>query len=255
MTRRDKTSHTVETAAAPNLFICPIGQPDGKDTCSPVDLTKLANVSRLVKQIRQAFAGRVAYAGLSLWRGFELTVGETTDGTDLVGYTLPRYWRDAMEVADKLRQSGCDPGVDRSAYDRSAEQIVAQLRTVTLLHQDGFEVRVVIDDEERVFPVVPLVQFSKPEERELSRQINLQVRGIDRDDDRGHAFRLGDGSVTVHLLPLDDPRWAWPQIHDVLDYPTWFVGGVHREAGSSIWIPDADTKLIRQERLFDGGES
>lgn len=92
------------------------------------------------------------------------------------------------------------------------------------------------------------------DEERLQRTDTFPVVGLRRGwRSEPHGLWVGENALPV-TLPANDPRWAWEQIRDVLEQPTFLLGTLVREGRSSPWMPGKQSRLERQGVLSGAGD-
>jgi len=105
------------------------------------------------------------------------------------------------------------------------------------------------DSEFFVPPLAPEHFLQARQADHIHRTGTFQVIGLRRGwRCEPHGLWVGENALPV-ALPANDPRWAWEQIHDVLEQPTFLVGTLVRESRSSPWMLGDPSRLERQPQL------
>ena len=132
--------------------------------------------------------------------------------------------------------------------DAAAAKVLDAVSTAT--RKAGTQLFLRTEDSEFVVPTLAPEHFLEArQDEQVQRTDTFQVVGLRRGwRCEPHGLWVGENALPV-VLPANDPRWAWEQIHDVLEQPTFLVGTLVRESRSSPWMPGEPSRLERQPQL------
>jgi len=100
------------------------------------------------------------------------------------------------------------------------------------------------------FPALDPCVFIKPKNEEKHEQIGtFLVSGIERDHNTGAIFlSVGKSKLRV-ALSQNCPRWAWENVRQFLDGPTFIACTLRRADRNAPWEPAEDAELAIQPRF------
>lgn len=132
--------------------------------------------------------------------------------------------------------------------DAAAAKVLDAVSTAT--RKAGTQLFLRTEDSEFVVPTLAPEHFLEArQDEQVQRTDTFQVVGLRRGwRCEPHGLWVGENALPV-VLPANDPRWSWEQIHDVLEQPTFLVGTLVRESRSSPWMPGEPSRLERQPQL------
>ncbi|MGB3461721.1 MAG: hypothetical protein WBA33_07135 [Rhodanobacter lindaniclasticus] len=210
-------------------------------------LKKFGGVYPLYLSLRQAFGDRLLPAVLD---GGVIRMGVQPSRQNGICYDLDTFMDDMEATTGELRRNAdlAKPLPFAAAVRRPA--LVAILQAVSRIHRcNGLEVTVKGAGEPRSLPVPPPTTFVQVDtDSELRRSGSFPVKGLVRDDQRGHQLLVTNNELRV-LLPVDDKRWAWHAVRHVLDDKALLVGVLIRESRAHPWVVDSSARLQVQPDL------
>lgn len=214
-------------------------------------LKKFCGVHPLYLSLRQAFGDRLLPAVLD---GGVIRMGVKPGRQDGICYDLDTFMDDMDATAGELGRNAdlARPLPFAAAVRRPA--LVAVLQAVSRVHRSyGLEVTAKGAGEPRNLPVPPPTTFVQVDtDSELRRSGSFPVKGLVRDDQRGHQLLVTNNELRV-LLPMDDKRWVWHAIRHVLDDKALLVGVLVRESRAHPWVVDPSARLQVQPDLIGAG--
>lgn len=210
-------------------------------------LKKFGGVHPLYLSLRQAFGDRLLPAILD---GGAIWIGVRPHRKDGISYDVDIFADDMNATADELRRNAdlSRPLPFAAAVRRPP--LVAVLQALSRVHRgSGLEVTVIGAGGPRKLPIPAPTDFVQPDpDSGLRRSGSFPVRGLVRDDQRGHQLLVTNNELRV-LLPMDDKRWAWQAIRHVLDDKAWLAGILVRESRAHPWVVDPTARLQVQPDL------
>jgi len=106
-----------------------------------------------------------------------------------------------------------------------------------------------IDGSNHLLPIPTAADFTEPSPEDLHQKTGeFRIVGLRRDDANGHRLLITRDDLIVHC-PLNDPKWAWASIRDVLNCDAWLRGTIQRPGRGSPWRVCAETAIILQPSL------
>lgn len=210
-------------------------------------LKKFGGVYPLYLSLRQAFGDRLLPAILD---GGVIRMGVLPARQGDICYDLDAFINDLDAAAGELRRNAdlARPLPFAAAVRRPT--LVTVLQTVSRV-QRSFDLEVTATGvgEPRKLPAPPPTDFVQADpDSELRRSGSFSVKGLVRDDRRGHQLLVTNNELRV-LLP-DDKRWAWHVVRHVLDDKALLVGTLTRESRAHPWIVDPSARLQVQPDLM-----
>ena len=226
--------------------------PDGGEgpvVLNPDDLKRFNGADPLYQALRQVFGGRLAQ--ISLKRGV-LHMKVNAEEREGLTYDLQSFMDDVEATAGELRRNASLARPLPFAEAVRRPTLVAILQATSRVHHAfGLDPVSSISDQLREFPVLAPTDFIQPEpNRELRKPGMFLIKGLVRDDRRGHQLLVTDNELHVQL-PIDSPRWTWHAIHHVLDEQTVLEGTLVRESKSCPWTIDDTARLKVQPDLLE----
>ena len=211
------------------------------------DMSGLEGVSPLYRTMRTMFKNKLGNPRL---------VGPEIRMTLLVhegeiSYTAAQVLDDLLLTAAQVQANA------KLEQPLPLSQVVGHLGMCKVLNalsaanrKSGTRLFVRTDGGDTEAPILDPGDFVEPvREDVLSQTGTFRITGLFRDaESRQYGLLLTRSRVLV-LLPLDDPRWSWDRIKDVLDMPSHLVGTIVREGKSSEWMPERDARIEGQREL------
>lgn len=231
------------------LMLADPGDSTGLVVLSEAALKRFSGVYALYQALRQVFGDRLSAAVLD---GAVVRIDVQPDEHDGIRYDLHSFVDDAEATAGDLHRNAnlARPLPFAAAVKRPA--LVGVLQAASRAHHAyGLDVVMTIAGTVRPLPIPPPADFTQPDQdRELRRPGSFVVKGLVRDDRRGHQLLVTDNELRV-LLPIEESRWAWQAIRHILDDQATLVGTLLRESKVHAWTVDAATRLEVQQDMLE----
>lgn len=211
------------------------------------DLQKLQGIYGLYKGLQAVFKDRL---GNPVLAGCEIRIDLKADPS-LAGYTADRFSEQLEVTADQLKKNSARN--EPLPHSKALTHVAAGklLETLSSVHRkSGTSLIVCSGENRREAPVLDPTSFIQPERPDDLRMTGtFEITGVRRCW-KGGSFGLyvGENGLLVEL-PVDDAKWRWEEVSDVLEQPTHLVGTLLRDSKSSPWRPEAGARLERQSVL------
>ncbi|RDI98926.1 hypothetical protein DVT68_10545 [Dyella solisilvae] len=213
----------------------------GRIPLTEVDINKFGGVRPVYRALRKALGARFSALVLD---GAEVRMQVRPNEHDGTPYDLTTFAVDTEATAIEVQANG------DLARPLPIAQVVKRLDLVAVIqavsrarHVFGLDVFAVCAGEARKLPVLPPAAFTQPDpDSELRKEGSFAIKGLVRDDQRGHQLLVTDGEHRVQL-PRDDPRWTWAEIGHILDRQAMLVGALVRGSKAQLWTVDDATRL------------
>jgi hypothetical protein len=230
------------------LTLADVENHKGPISLSEDSLKKFCGVHPLYLSLRQAFGDRLSPAILD---GGVIRIGIQPQQKDGISYDVDIFADDMHATAGELRRNAdlARPLPFAAAVRRPP--LVPFLQALSRVHRSsGLEATAIGAGEPRKLPIPAPTDFVQPDpDSELRRSGSFPVKGLVRDDQRGHQLLVTNNELRV-LLPMDDRRWEWQAVRHVLDDKALLVGILVRESRAHPWVVDPTARLQVQPDLL-----
>ena len=211
---------------------------------SDSDMQKFQGVYGLYKALQGVFKDRL---GNPLLAGSEIRMELKADPS-LADYTADRFSEQLEVTADQLKKNSARQ--DPLPHSKALSHVAAGklLETVSSVHRkSGTSLVVCSGENRREAPVLDPTAFVQPERPDDLRMTGtFEISGVRRCWKGGSlGLYVSENGLLVEL-PVDDAKWRWEEVNDVLEQPTYLVGTLLRDSKSSPWRPEAGARLERQ---------
>ena len=115
------------------------------------------------------------------------------------------------------------------------------------------EVRFMSSGAPQILPILDIFDFYEPgKTRTIQKSGPFKILGLIRSETYkiGHVLIITNEEIPVQL-PADDPKWAWENIHNVLETENWLEGGIERDNCDVQWRPANNTRIKKIQGDLD----
>ncbi len=211
------------------------------------DMSGLEGVSPLYRAMRTTFKNKLGNPHLV---GPEIRMALLANEGE-IAYTAAQVLDDLLLTAAQVQANA------KLEQPLPLSRVVSHMGMCKVLNalsaanrKSGTRLFVRTDDGDNEAPILDPAEFVEPVREDLLSQTGtFRITGLFRDDESRQYGLLLTRSRVLVLLPLDDPRWSWERIKDVLDMPSHLVGTIARGGKSSEWMPECDARIEGQREL------
>lgn len=217
------------------------------------DLTSMGGVKSLVSALRKAFKNKLAPPMLT--DGAVFLACLTNDKNMFLSTT--QVVADMSEaVADLERNASQEHPAPIEQVTRSAGLVDVLETAADSFRKHGTRLVVQDDASDWELPSLDPSVFVRPEKPEtLEMEGTYLVRGYICDEETGgHILLIGASKLEV-ALPLNDPKWALPNIWWAADGWTYLVARLQRSSRHARWTLVGEAKLEGQKDLVPPPEA
>lgn len=172
------------------------------------------------------------------------------DDKKIFPHTIATFHDELVHTAEQLRDNANskNPRPHSAAIEHVG--LVPVLQAVSRASRTfGLDMSICFDGKSNSVPALNPVDFSEPDRNEELRKTGaFLIRGLIRNDARGHEFIVTDNELRVRL-PAGDLRWTWGEVHRVLEEQTILEATLVRESKAHCWTVDESAILIVRPEL------
>lgn len=187
--------------------------------------------------------------GQPMLDGAVIKIQVLPDDETIVPYTMPAFVDNLKLTAAQLRNNANSQEARPHSDVIENVGLVPVLQTVSRVNRAfGLDVSIVTDGDVHPITVLDPVDFFEPDRSDQLRKPGIFfIRGLIRDDARGHEFMVTDNELRVRL-PAGDPKWTWEKVNSVLEEKTMLEATLIRESKAHCWTVDDSAILsVRPE--------
>lgn len=220
---------------------------DGPIPLSDADLKRFNGAEPIYSALKKALGNRLAQPILI---GATIKMAVLSDDKGIFPQTLADLHDELERTAKQLLDNANSKAPRPHSVAIKNVALVPVLQAVSRTNRAfGLNMLIVSDDEPKFVPVLNPLDFSEPDRGdELRKPGAFLIRGLIRNNVRGHELIVTDNELRVRL-PVEDPRWMWERIHNVLEETTLLEATLARESKAHCWTIDESAILIVRPEL------
>lgn len=211
------------------------------------DMKHFSGVDPIYNSLKRIFGDRVAKRELD---GARIRIYIEPDETSDSPYGLEEFHHGLKLTAKELKANANSTDQKRHSVALKNPALVPVLQALSRAKSThGLDVAIEFNGASHAAPDLRPLDFAEPDaDHELRKSGSFHVRGLLRDDFRGHQLIVTDNQLRVHLPP-DSPKWHWASVRDVLESSTHLVATLRRKTKGEMWTVGDDAGLTRQQDL------
>ena len=212
---------------------------------SDSDMQRFKGIYDLHKRLQAVFKDRL---GAPILVGAEIRMALMHDSA-LGNYTADQFSAHLLLTAEQLRNNALLPAP--LSHGKALKHVVIGKLLETLSYgfsKSGTSLIICSNGGDTEAPILEPTAFVQPDRADdLQMTGSFEITGVRRSWKGGSlGLYLGENVLLVEL-PIDDTKWGWEAVHDVLEERNYLIGTLVRDSKSSPWRPNASARINRQE--------